>query len=231
MTTSSIIDELNTVIVPTEDFTYDSNDDGFNIPECEYVGCCECSRTFLKIEYTGNGTSSIDTKLAPGLYCQHCGRAYCSYAHMKPKILVKNSEEIEPITGLKSCVIYQICKAYLSTLPLKHENDPFCYNGEHIDGDEEYCFPLEMDYPIRRMVGFDFTDISGTLYEEVGIEKKIKKDVIEFIDAHFNDKMTRGVEDYKWYKNCDAIKILSVFTGCGRCLNNISQENSQETPQ
>ena len=129
--TSSIVDRLNSVIVPTNDFTYNS-DDWYGLG-CSYLSCCECFLSFLKIEYTCNGTTSIDTKIAPGLRCQHCDRCYCSYAHMKPKILVKNSEEIEPITGLKSCIIYQICKAYLSTLPLKHKDDPFCYNGEHVD--------------------------------------------------------------------------------------------------
>lgn len=221
MTQPSIVYRLNSVIVPEDDFIYDS-DDYYGLG-CEYVSCCECSKAFLKIEYTCNGTTSIDTKIAPGLRCQHCGRAYCSYDHMKPKILVKNSEEIEPITGLKSCIIYQICKAYLSTLPLKHEDDPFCYNDEVRDADEPYCLPFHMDYPIRKMVGFDFNGISETLYEGDGTEKKIKNDVIKFIDAHFNDRKVDKLEEYKWNERVDAIKILRVFTGCGRCLKETSQ--------
>ena len=222
MTMSSIVDRLNSVVVPTDDFTYDS-DDLYGVG-WEYVSCCECSKPFLKIVYTCNGSTSIDTKIAPGLRCQHRGRAYCSYEHMKPKILVKNSEEIEPITGLKSCIIYQICKAYLSTLPLNHENDPFCYNGEHVDCDEPYCSPFGMNYSIEQMVGFNFNDIGETLYEGVDVSKKVKNDVIEFINTHFNDRDVNKLEEYKWYERVDAIKILSVFIGCGRCLNEASHE-------
>lgn len=179
-TPSSIVDKLNSEIVPTEDFEYDEKDI-YDLPyiaqEIEYVTCELCSNHILKIQHTGNWTTSIDTKIGPGLRCGHCGRLYCSYTHMKPKILVENSEKIEPITGLKSCIIYQICKAYLSALPLEGGGgeDPFSFKGESDGWNEPYCSPFEMDDVVKNIVGFSVVGIGNLLFY---IEKSVTRQIL-----------------------------------------------------
>ena len=209
-----------------------SRKDDFNCP-ClngwtQYERCKICSVNIIKRHFTGNGTTAIDEKIHAGLKCPHCGTFYCSYEHMCPKILVDNSDEIDKLTGLKSYIIYQICAAYLSTLPLLQIDDPLCDNDD-TDMDCPYCYHV-VDYAISNIVGFDVKDIDKTLFNEVryehGKQYEIKPEVVQFINIYFTDSdKYLSSEDpilkpgYFHDLPKNSLRLISVFCGCQNCAN------------
>ena len=222
-----LVEKLNSTVSRKDDFKCPCLD-GWT----KYERCKICGTNIIKVNYTCNGTTSIDEKVHAGLKCPHCGSFYCSYEHMSPTILVPNSDEIEPLTGLKSYIIYQICAAYLSTLPLLQKDDPLCVN-DCDDADCPYCYYV--DGAISEMVGFDVKDIDKTLLNAV---KKyincrcyeIKPEVVEFIKINFTDSdkyLSPGqfaecpLLEHATYRHSPetSLRFISVFCGCQNCTH------------
>ena len=215
----STVKELNATIQSGPDFTFASEtdpDDDFW--DWHFHKCCVCDKTWYIERATCNGTTSETVKLHDGLRCPHCGRGYCSFEHMKPKILIPNTDDINELTGIKSCVIYKICAAYLNHMTMSHVDDSFCSE----DGGYEITF---INVSISKSINnIKLNNLRYVLMnQDVQYNDKshyLKEDVVQFVDRHFNDckKYKKQIAANNGYNSTDAIMIISTFVGCCGCL-------------
>ena len=80
--------------------------------------------------HTGNWTTCEEDKHDRGIRCPHCGKWFCCFAHMDPRILVSNDHYECLNTGLTNADVYQICHAYLNTIVECYEDKYSRFYGE-----------------------------------------------------------------------------------------------------
>ena len=200
---------------------FDFKDDEFNEDDFwdwHFSTCCVCDKIWYMERPTCNGTTSEAVKLHNGLRCPHCDCDYCSFKHMKPKILISNTDEINELTGIKSCVIYTICSAYLEHMTMNKIDDSFCtddsgYSTTFINGS------ISTQLNDIELKGLRYTLMNPNV-DYADKEHHLKENVVKFVDEHFNDceKYKQRIAEYNSYMNTDAIIIISTFVGCGNCL-------------
>lgn len=168
---------------------------------------------------TCNGTTSEAVKLHDGLKCPHCNRGYCSFEHMKPKILIPNEDKINDLTGIRSCVIYKMCAHYLKHMTMYNTDDSFFsdesgYDIMFIDGNISESVDNIKLKDLRYVLMNQNVDYSDK-------EHYLKEEVIEFVSKHFNDceEYMKRIANYNAYSSTDAIIVISTFVGCQHCLN------------
>ena len=217
--TISTIKRLNATIQPGPDFTFASEtdpDDDFW--DWYFHKCCVCDKIWYMERATCNGTTNESVKLHDGLRCPHCYRGYCSFEHMKPKILVPNTDVINELTGIKSCAIYKMCVSYLNHMTMSHVDDSFC------SGDEGYAITFINDSISESVNNIKLKNLRYVLMnQDVDYSDRthyLKEDVVQFIDEHYNDckKYKKLIAKNNRCMNTDAIIIISAFVGYCGCL-------------
>lgn len=216
----STVRKLNATIQSGPNFTFASEtdpDDDFW--DWHFHKCCVCDKIWYMERATCNGTTSEAVKLHNGLICPHCGRGYCSFEHMKPKILIENTDEINELTGIKSCVIYKICAAYLNHMTMSHIDDSFCTE----DGGYEITFSnssISKSINNIKLTHLRYVLMNPSVDNSYRIIVYLKEDVVQFVDEHFNDceKYKKLIAKNNRYRSADAIMIISTFVGCCGCL-------------
>lgn len=214
------VEKLNTCIKPCPSFDF-KDDDEFNedgLWDWGFNRCYVCDKIWYMERNTCNGTTSEAVKLHNGLKCPHCGCGYCSFEHMKPKILVDNNEEVNELTGVKSCVIYKMCVSYLKHMTMNSDDDSF------ITGDSGYSSTF-VDESIQHEMG-DVGTIRCLRYVLMKQDAKydeencLKEEVVKFVDEHFNDyeEYRKMIKYYNSYCHTNADAIISTFVGCRNCL-------------
>ena len=217
-TMSETVEKLNNSIkpCPSFDFGIDKEEDDFW--DWHFNTCTVCDKIWYMERPTCNGTTSEAVKLHNGLICPHCGSGYCSFEHMRPKILIDNDEEVNEMTGIKSCVIYKMCVSYLKHMTMNGHDDSF------ITDDSGYSTMF-----INGSISEDLDDIEmkslryALMNQDVEYSDKehhLKEEVVRFIDEHFNDckKYKELITHYNEYYSTDAKIIISAFVGCRNCL-------------
>lgn len=223
LTMNKLIETLNSTVEfdSSVDFTIteESDDDFDDEWDWNFNKCCVCDKIWYMERATCNGTTSEAVKLHDGLRCPHCGYEYCSFEHMKPKILIPNEDKINNLTGIRSCVIYNMCAHYLKHMKMNTKNDSFFkgdsgYNTMFINGNISKSVD-DIKLKCLRYVLMNQNDNYS--------DKKhyLKKDVIEFVSKHFNDceEYLEQIAYYHQFLSTDAIMVISTFVGCQHCLN------------
>ena len=204
---------------------------------CNYINefqkylrqCRHCSIVIYEGKLTGDGTTAKAVKLRSCLACPHCTNLYCSFECMRPKILVHNNSSIEPLTGLKSSLIYKLCKTYLDHMNKRISDDYF------FTSDCEYDFE-RIDEGMKKELGIDF-DISCLKYSLLnpdadGLSSSdcMRNDVISFISSNFKDRdrYKNRFMSFLFQQNTNIISLIGTFCGCRHCL--INNDNDNDTP-
>lgn len=214
------VEQLNVSVEKGSCFDFkDDASDEYGLWDWYFNKCVVCSKIWYMERATCNGATSEVVKLHNGLRCPHCGRGYCSFEHMKPQILVPNTDDINKLTSVKSCVIYKMCAAYLKHMTMSNHDDSFCseesgYNTIFINGliSSESLNGVEVK-GLRYVLMNQDVDYSDRKHY-------LKEDVVRFIDEHFNDcvEYKRMIAEYNAYTSTDAKMIISTFVGCRNCL-------------
>lgn len=219
---NELVETLNSVVKldSSIDFTAELNDEYGYYDEWDwnFNKCCVCKKIWYMERATCNGTTSEAVKLHNGLRCPHCHRGYCSFDHMKPKILIPNEDKINDLTGIRSCVIYKMCAHYLKHMTMHNEDDSFfsCdsgYDTMFINGNMS-----------KSVDGIKLKDLRYVLMNKNvnynDEEHYLKEDVITFVSKHFNDceEYMKRIANYHGYSSTDAIMMISTFVGCQHCL-------------
>ena len=220
---NELVETLNSTIEfdSSIDFTAELNDEYGYYDEWDwnFNKCCVCKKIWYMERATCNGTTSEAVKLHNGLRCPHCHRGYCSFDHMKPKILIPNEDKINDLTGIRSCVIYKMCAHYLKHMTMSNEDDSF------VTGDSGYGTMFINGNVSESVDGIKLKCLRYVLMNQnVNYSDKkhyLKEDVIEFVSKHFNDceEYIKQIVYYNEYSSTDAIMIISTFVGCQHCLN------------
>ena len=216
----STIEKLNTTVQAGPNFVFtNESGPGDDFWDWHFHKCCVCDKIWYMERATCNGTTCEAVKLHDGLRCPHCYRGYCSFEHMKPQILVPNTDDINELTGIKSCVIYKMCAAYLNHMTMNGIDDSFIddesgYNTIFIDGSIQHELGGVGAIRCLRYALMN-QDV------EYGDKKNyLKEEVVKFVDEHFNDyeKYRKVIAKYAGYATTDARIIISTFVGCCGCL-------------
>ena len=216
-TMNELVEKLNSIV----DFTtIEENDDNDFDDELDwnFNKCYVCDKIWYLDRTTCNGTTSEAVKIHDGLRCPHCNRGYCSFEHMKPKILIPNDDNINDLTGIRSSIIYRMCAHYLKHMKMDERNDSF-FTG---DAGYESTF-------INNEISKSVDDIKLKCLRYVLMNQNVnyndkehylKKDVIKFVSKHFNDceSYIKQIAYYHTFSSTDAIMIISTFVGCQHCL-------------
>ena len=218
---NELVETLNSTIKfdSSIDFTAEENNKFDNEWDWNFNKCCICNTIWYMERPTLNGTTSEAVKLHDGLRCPHCNRGYCSFDHMKPKILIPNEDKINDLTGIRSCVIYKMCAHYLKHMTMSNENDSFF---DTIDSGYDNMF-------INNIISESVDNIKLKNLRYVLMNKNVnysdekhylKEDVIAFVSKHFNDceAYKKQIVYYNEYSSTDSIMIISTFVGCQHCL-------------
>ena len=193
----------------------------------KYMRVCEyCANIVYEGKLTGDGTTAKAVKLRSCIACPHCTRLYCSFECMHPKILVRNNDSIEPLTGLKSSLIYKMCKTYLDHMN-KRMNEDYFFTSE-----SEYDFD-HIDKGMKKELGIDF-DISYLKFslanpdaDSMSSMACMRNDVVKFVSSNFTDTM-RYRNRYMTLllqHDTEIISLIGTFCGCRRCLVNNGNNN------
>ena len=156
--------------------------------------CYECDKIVAFDPNHDYGYGSPCFKLRPCLKCPHCGKWYCSYNCMQPRNLVSCSKKIEPITGLISHKVYQLCDLYIKSLKYI-DDDPFmnfCENDNEVNQKLMQIFNYEFHCHIADHYAFE-----------------------QHVISHFKDPRD---EIFRRFPILSLERCLWLFIGCKNCL-------------
>lgn len=220
-TMTELVEKLNSIVEfdSSIDFTTEEeNDDSDDEWDWNFNSCYVCDKIWYMERATCNGTTSEAVKLHDGLRCPHCHCGYCSFEHMKPRILIPNEDKINDLTGIRSRVIYNMCAHYLKHMKMNAKTDSF------FTGDSGYDTMFINGNISKSVDGIKLKCLRYVLMNQ-NVEYRdeihyLKEDVIAFVSKHFNDceEYMKQIANYHGYSNTDAIMIISTFVGCQHCL-------------
>lgn len=210
------VEELNVSVEKGSCFDFEDYNEEFDeddFLDWKFHKCCVCNKIWCIERAINNGTTSETVKFHNGLRCPHCGCSYCSFEHMESQILVPNTNDINELTGIKSCVIYKMCAAYLKHMTMDELDDSFCSKDSGYN-------PIFINSLISKSLNdIELKGLRYVLMNQDGDDAQ-KEDVVRFVDEHFNDceEYKRKITEYNTYISTDAAMIISTFVGCRNCL-------------